>query len=124
MSAEGLRDMKTMLAQLEADGPFDHTEAGPGGLFDTDYSGKQRAKLQEDLAIARAEVQKLRSERTYLLELAQKHLMILLSGSTQRITDFKNALNDFEKALRSDNAMLQRMMHDDVTARSAQSVGQ
>jgi hypothetical protein len=45
MSAEGLRDMKTMLAQLEAEGLFDHTEAGlfsnqdPNGFFGTDFLG-------------------------------------------------------------------------------------
>ena len=41
MSAEGLRDMKTMLAQLEADGPFDHTE----GLFSN--KGKDILQLQK-----------------------------------------------------------------------------
>jgi len=124
MSAEGLRDMKTMLAQLEADGPFDHTEAGPGGLFDTDYSGKQRAKLQDELVIARAEVQKLRSEKTYLLGLAKKHLTFLLSTNTQRITDLRNALNAFEQELRTDSVTLQQMMHDDAGARIPQIVGQ
>lgn len=124
MSAEGLRDMKTMLAQLEADGPFDHTEAGPGGLFDTDYSGKQRAKLLEDLALARAEVQKLRSEKTYLLGLAKKHLTFLLSTNTQRITDLRNALNSFEQEMRNDSVTLQQMMHDDAAARIPHSVGQ
>jgi hypothetical protein len=124
MSAEGLRDMKTMLAQLEADGPFDHTEAGPGGLFDTDYSGKKRAKLLDDLALARAEVQKLRSEKTYLLGLAKKHLTFLLSTNTQKITDLRNALNAFEQEMRNDSVTLQQMMHDDAAARIHQSVGQ
>jgi len=124
MSAEGLRDMKTMLAQLEADGPFDHTEAGPGGLFDTDYSGKQRAKLQDQLVIARAEVEKLRSEKTYLLGLATKHLTFLLSTNTQRITDLRNALNAFEQEMRNDSVTLQQMMHDDAAARIPQIVGQ
>ena len=115
MSAEGLRDMKTMLAQLEADGPFDHTEAG--GLFDTDYSGRQRKQLQDELVIARAEVGKLTSEKTYLLGLAQKHLTFLLSTNTQRITDFRNALNAFQEAMSNDSAKLQQMMHDDAAAR-------
>lgn len=36
MSDVGRLDIKTMLARLESDGPFDHTEAGgkPGGLLD------------------------------------------------------------------------------------------
>ena len=122
MSAEGLRDMKTMLAQLEADGPFDHTEAG--GLFDTDYSGRQRKQLQDELAIARAEVEKLRSEKTYLLGLAKKHLTFLLSTNTQKITDLRNALNTFEEEMRNDSVTLQQMMHDDAAARIPQIVGQ
>jgi hypothetical protein len=116
MSAEGLRDMKTMLAQLEADGPFDHTEAG--GFFDTDFSGEKRAKLQNELVIARAEVEKLRSEKTYLLGLATKHLTFLLSTNTQRITDFRKALDAFEQEMRNDSAKLQQMMHDDAAAHS------
>ena len=122
MSAEGLRDMKTMLAQLEAKGPFDDTEAG--GLFDTDFRGKKREKLEADLTLARAEVQKLRSEKSYLLGLAKKHLTFLLSTNTQRISDLRNALNTFEETLRTDSQILQQMMHDDAAARIPHSVGQ
>jgi hypothetical protein len=83
MSAEGTRDMKKMLAQLEAHGPFDHTEA-PGGswLPDTDFSGKERAQLKADQTLASAKIQKLESERTYLQTLAQRHLKFFLLTST------------------------------------------
>ena len=120
MSAEGTRDMKKMLAQLEAHGPFDHTEAG--GLFNTDYSGAQRAQLQADLTLAEAKIQKLESERTYLHTLAQKHLTFLLSNCSQTITHFRGALNAFEKELQSDSEKLQHMMHADAAARVTPSL--
>ena len=119
MSDEGLRDMKTMLAMLESDGPFDHTEAGgkPGGLLDLDYSGTQRIKLQEDLATANAQIQQLISERNYLQGITQKHLTYLLSTSSKAIVGLRNALDVFEKEMRSDSVKLQQMMHADTLAR-------
>ena len=119
MSDEGLRDMKTMLAMLESDGPFDHTEAGgkPGGLLDLDYSGTQRIKLQADLATANAQIQQLISERNYLQGITQKHLTYLLSTSSQAIVGLRNALDVFEKEMRSDSVKLQQMMHADALAR-------
>jgi hypothetical protein len=120
MSAEGIRDMKKMLAQLEAHGTFDHTEAG--GFLDTDYSGKERTQLRADLTLASAKIQKLESERTYLQTLAQKHLKFFLLTSTHTITHFRGALNDFETELRSDSAKLQQMMHADADARVTPSL--
>ena len=119
MSDEGRRDVKAMLAMLESDGPFDHTEAGgkPGGLLDLDYSGTKRIKLQADLATANAQIQKLISERSYLQGLTQKHLTYLLSTSSQAIVGLRNALDVFEKEMRSDGAKLQQMMHADALAR-------
>ena len=113
MSAEGTRDMKKMLAQLEAHGPFDHTEAG-GWLPDTDYSGKERAQLRADLTLAEARIR--------VLESAQRHLQFLSLTSTQTITHFRNALNSFEQELQSDMAKVQHMLHADVDARVTPSV--
>jgi hypothetical protein len=116
MSAEGTRDMKKMLAQLEAHGPFDHTEAG-GWLPDTDYSGKARAQLKASLTLAEARIQKLESERAYLQTIAQRHLQFLSLTSSQTIPHFRAALNSFEKELQSDSAKVQQMMHADANAR-------
>ncbi len=116
MSAEGTRDMKKMLSQLEAHGPFDHTEA-PGGswLPDTDYWGKERAKLKADLTLTEVRIRVLESERTWLQTQAQTHLSFLLSTSTQTITHFRAALNAFETELRSDSAKVHHMMTADAT---------
>ena len=123
MSAEGAHHMKKMLAQLEAHGPFDHTEA-PGGswLPDTDYSGKERAQLRADLTLAEARIRVLESERTYLTTLAQRHLKFLSLTSTQTITHFRAALNSFEQELQSDSAKVQQMMHADANARVTPSM--
>ncbi len=121
MSAEGTRDMKKMLARLEAHGPFDHTEAG-GWLPDTDYSGNERAKLRADLTLAEARIQKLQSERAYLETIALRHLKFLSLTSSQTITHFRAALNSFEQELQSDNAKVQEMMHADANARVTPSM--
>jgi Spy/CpxP family protein refolding chaperone len=121
MSAEGTRDMKKMLARLEAHGPFDHTEAG-GWLPDTDITGTQRTKLRADLTLAEARIRVLESERAYLTTLAQRHLKFLSLTSTQTITHFRNALNSFEHELQSDMAQVQLMIHDDADARVTPSM--
>jgi hypothetical protein len=123
MSAEGTRDMKKILAQLEAHGSFDHTEA-PGGswLPDTDYSGRARAQLKADLTLASARIHVLESERTYLQTLAQKHLKFFLLTSTHTINHFRDALNSFEQELQSDSAKVQQMMHADTDARVTPSL--
>jgi hypothetical protein len=116
MSAEGTRDMKKMLARLEAHGPFDHTEAG-GWLPDTDYSGKEGALLRADLSLAEARIRVLESERAYLQTIAQRHLQFLSLTSSQTIPHFRAALNSFEHELQSDSAKVQQMMHADANAR-------
>jgi len=121
MSAEGTRDMKKMLARLEAHGPFDHTEAG-GWLPDTDYSGAERAKLRADLTLAEARIRVLESEKAYLETIALRHLKFLSLTSSQTITHFRAALNSFEQELQSDNAKVQEMMHADANARVTPSL--
>ena len=77
MSAEGLRDMKTMLAQLEADGPFDHTEGffsnKHPGRWGTDFSGRdfdlkvaEIALLKRQLEEANAATRKEKEEKEAL----------------------------------------------------------
>ena len=123
MSAEGAHHMKKMLAQLEAHGPFDHTEA-PGGswLPDTDYWGNERAKLRTDLTRAETRIHELESERAYLQKITQKHLQLLSLTSSQTIPHFRAALNSFEQQLQSDMAKVQQMMHDDANARVTPSM--
>ncbi len=122
MSAEGAHHMKKMLAQLEAHGPFDHTEAG-GWFPDTDYSGEERAKLRADLNIAGARIRELESERAYLQKIAQKHLQLLSLTSSQTIPHFRAALHSFEQQLQSDMANVQHMINADANARVTPTLG-
>jgi hypothetical protein len=61
MSAEGLRDMKTMLAQLEADGPFDHTEGffsnKHPGRFGTDFFGRDFDVKVAEIALLKRQLE-------------------------------------------------------------------
>jgi hypothetical protein len=61
MSAEGLRDMRTMLAQLEADGPFDHTEGffsnKHPGRWGTDFSGRDFDLKVAEIALLKRQLE-------------------------------------------------------------------
>jgi hypothetical protein len=111
MSAEDLRDMKTMLAQLEADGPFDHTEAGifaktdPDGFFGTDFLGYARQKRIDTLETQLAEEKKAKETlQTQLNEEKESHagtkgetLIIRQQLATQLREMKKNIENKFDE---------------------------
>lgn len=75
MSFEDLRDMKTMLAQLETDGSLDHTEGllswfatgrDPSGKWGTDFSGAVwNAKLSE-IERLKGELEEVKKEKEAL----------------------------------------------------------
>jgi hypothetical protein len=60
MSPEDLRDMKTMLSQLEADGPLDHTEGFFGdkhpGMWGTDFLGHDFDAKVSEIEVLKAQV--------------------------------------------------------------------
>ena len=61
MSSEGLRDMKAMLAQLESDGPFDHTEGffsnRHPGTWGTDFSGRDFDAKVAEIALLKRQLE-------------------------------------------------------------------
>ena len=130
MSSEGDRNMMTMLNQmnqLQSQVAFDRTEAG--GVFDTDYSGAQRAEKDRQIAekvrqIAErdAHIRQLILERGHLQSSAQQHLTYLQSTSSQAIRGVRAALGVFEDSIRSDGVALQQMMHKDASARQTAPV--
>lgn len=110
MSDEGRRDVKAILAMLESDGSFDHTEGflantDPEGLLGTDIMGFARAKiinklkadlaketksnemLQQQLAEEKAEKEALQLELSTLKEKIEGH-----QGTISTLTEDKKRL--------------------------------
>lgn len=114
------RDIETMLAQLESDMPFDHTEGlfsnRHPGFFGTDFRGVEWSKklaeieaLKEELASSKAETASLKAEmeghkgtittltdetkklRTQL----QQHLTALTRKSQTEFNKFSSAFQTF-----------------------------
>ena len=114
------RDIETMLAQLESDMPFDHTEGlfsnRHPGFFGTDFRGVEWNKklaeieaLNEELAAARSETASLKAEMeghkgtiTTLTDEAKKlrtqlqqHLTALTRKSQTEFNKFSSAFQTF-----------------------------
>ena len=103
MSDEGRRDVKAMLAMLESDGPFDHTEGriswfatgrDPDGIWGTDISGKvwkskldRIATLEKELETEKAEKEALQLELSALKEEIEGH-----QGTISTLTEDKKRL--------------------------------
>ena len=122
MSDEGRRDMKTMLALLESDGPFDHTEVwlantDPDGIIGTDILGYARAKIINNLRAQLAEEtkskensqQQLDEEKTKDVgtqaeaarprQIIATKLRTLKLRSTSAFGNVETAFRDFQKEL-------------------------
>jgi len=118
MSAEGLRDMKTMLAQLEADGPFDHTEGlfsnkDPKGLLGTDFLGyvwrDQRIKqLEEELKQEKNEHQGTKTETDRLRKQVAEELTRLKITTGQEYAKLEAAYHTFQREIGKDILQLQK----------------
>jgi hypothetical protein len=119
MSAEGLRDMKTMLAQLEADGPFDHTETGlfsnkdPNGFLGTDFLGyawrDQRIKqLEEELEQEKNEHQGTKAETDRLRKKVADELTRLKITTGQEYAKLEAAYHTFQREIGKDILQLQK----------------
>ena len=118
MSSEGDRNMMAMLNQmnqLQSQVAFDRTEAG--GVFDTDYSGAQRAEKDRLIAERDAHIRQLMLERGRLQSSAEQRLMYLQGTSSEAIRGLRAALGVFEESIRRDGVALQKMMHKDASAR-------
>lgn len=127
MSAEDLRDMKTMLAILEADGSLDHTEAGifgntdPDGILGTDFLGYARKKRIDTLETKLAAEKKAKETlQTQLDEEMKSHagtkgetLMIRQQLVTQLREMKQNSANEFEK-VKSTFHGFQKKLEDDI----------
>lgn len=103
MSDEGRRDVKAMLAMLESDGPFDHTEGvfdwfatgrDPDGFWGTDISGKVwKSKLdtietlKKELETEKAEKETLQRDLSALKEEIEGH-----QGTISTLTEDKKRL--------------------------------
>jgi len=117
MSAEGLRDMKTMLAQLEANGPFDHTEGlfsnkDPKGLLGTDFLGyvrrDQRIKqLEEELKQEKNEHQGTKAETDRLRKHVADELTRLKIKIGQEYGKLEAAYHAFQREIGVDVIKLQ-----------------
>jgi hypothetical protein len=118
MSAEGLRDMKTMLAQLEADGPFDHTEGlfsnkDPKGLLGTDFLGyvwrDQRIKqLEEELKQEKNEHQGTKAETDKLRKKVAEELRKVKIAVGREYTKLETAYHTFQEEIGKDILKLQQ----------------
>lgn len=114
------RDIETMLAQLESDMPFDHTEGlfsnRHPGFFGTDFRGVEWSKklaeieaLKEELAASRSQTDNLKAEMeghkgtiTTLTDETKKlrtqlqhHLTALTSKSKSEFSKFSTAFQTF-----------------------------
>jgi hypothetical protein len=118
MSAEGLRDMKTMLAQLEAEGPFDHTEGllsnkDPKGFLGTDFLGyawrDQRIKqLEEELKQEKNEHQGTKAETDKLRKKVADELTRLKIKIGQEYGKLEAAHHSFQQEIQEDVIKLQQ----------------
>ena len=134
MSDEGRRDVKAMLAMLESDGPFDHTEGfiantDPEGLLGTDILGYARAKIINNLKAELAKETKSKemlqqqldeekvkhvgtqAEATRLRQIITTKIrnLKLKSGSAfqniqKAFSDFQNELDDEVHTLQTENS--------------------
>jgi len=130
MSDEGRRDVKAMLAMLESDGPFDHTEGflantDPEGLLGTDILGYARAKiinnlkaelaketkskemLQQQLAEEKAKHVGTQTEATRLRQMIALKLRTLKERSTTAFENFEVAFRAFIKEIDHEDHILQ-----------------
>ena len=120
MSAGDLRDMKTMLAQLEADGPFDHTEGlfsnkDPNGVLGTDLLGyvwrdQLIKKLKEDLEQEKNDHQGTKTETNKLRKQVADQLTNLKMTSTQEFAKLQTAFHEFQQEIGKDIVNLQKQM--------------
>ena len=116
MSDEGRRDVKAMLAMLESDGPFDHTEGflsneNPG-ILGTDFLGyewrnRRIAELEKQLAEEKAKHGGTQAEAAKLRKLIAIKLRTLKEGSTKAFENVENAWKAFIKELDSEVHTLQ-----------------
>jgi hypothetical protein len=126
MSAEDLRDMKTMLAQLEADGTFDHTEGifgktDPDGFFGTDFLGYARQRRIDTLETQLAEEKKANETlQTQLEEEKKSHagtkgetLIIRQKLATQLREMKQNIATEFDK-VKSTFRVFQQNLEGDI----------
>lgn len=118
MSAEGLRDMKTMLAQLEAEGPFDHTEGllsnkDPKGFLGTDFLGyawrDQRIKqLEEELKQEKNEHQGTKTETDRLRKQVAEELIKVKIAIGREYAKLETAYHTFQEEIGKDILKLQQ----------------
>jgi hypothetical protein len=116
MSDEGRRDVKAMLAMLESDGPFDHTEGllsneNPG-LLGTDFLGyawrnRRIAELEKQLAEEKAKHGGTQAEAAKLRKLIATKLRTLQGRSTTAFEHFEAAFRAFIKEIDHEDHILQ-----------------
>ena len=108
MSDEGRRDVKAMLAMLESDGPFDHTEGllsneNPG-LLGTDFLGyawrnRRIAELEKQLAEEKTKHVGTQAEAARLRQIITTKLRTLKLRSTSEFEKVETAFSNFQKEL-------------------------
>jgi hypothetical protein len=119
MSDEGRRDVKAMLAMLESDGPFDHTEGwlswfatgrDPDGTWGTDIFGTVWKSKLERIATLEMELEKEREEK----ETLQRDLTAL----KEEIEGHQGTIS----TLTNDNMMLKRKLIEQFKSLQRSSV--
>ena len=116
MSDEGRRDVKAMLAMLESDGPFDHTEGffsneNPG-LLGTDFLGyawrnRRIEELEKQLAEEKSKHDGTQAEAAKLRKLIATKLRTLKERSTAAFENVENAWKAFIKEIDHEDHLLQ-----------------
>ncbi len=116
MSDEGRRDVKAMLAMLESDGPFDHTEGfisneNPG-ILGTDFLGyawrnRRITELEKQLAEEKAKHFGTQAEATRLRQMIALKLRTLKGRSTTAFENFEAAFRAFIKEIDHEDHTLQ-----------------
>ena len=117
MSDEGRRDVKAMLAMLESDGSFDHTEGkldwfatgrDPDGFWGTDISGKvwkskleRIATLERDLETEKAEKAALQLELSALKEEIEGHQGTISTLTNDNMILKRKLIEQFKSLQRS-----------------------
>ena len=119
MSDEGRRDVKTMLAMLESDGPFDHTEGriswfatgrDPDGKWGTDISGEVWKSKLDRIATLEMELEKAKAEKD------------LLQSQLDTINAENTAHQGTISTLTNDNMMLKRKLIEQFKSLQRSSV--